>query len=68
VTFLYDRVDADGRVSRRTLPFTLRWLYRFEVEHLLVRAGYELEAIFGSYELDDYSSASERLIAVAHVR
>lgn len=68
VTFLYDRIAADGRVTRRTLPFTLRWMYRFEVEHLLARAGYELEAIFGSYDLDDYSSASERLIAVAHVR
>ncbi len=28
---------ADGGVTRRTLPFTLRWMYRFEVEHLLVK-------------------------------
>lgn len=68
MTFIYDRIDAEGRVSRRTLPLTLRWLYRFEVEHLLERAGYELEAVFGTYDLDDYSAASERLIAVAHVR
>lgn len=68
VTFLYETMDDAGRVTRRVLPLTLRWLYRFELEHLLARAGYELEAIFGSYDLDDYSGSSERLIAVAHVK
>lgn len=67
VTFIYDRTDREGRVSRRVMPFTMRWIYRYELEHLLVRAGYEIEAFFGSYNLDDYTTASERLIAVAHV-
>jgi SAM-dependent methyltransferase len=68
VTFIYDQIDKEGRIIRRTLPFSLRWLFRYELEHLLVRAGYELEAIFGSYELDEYGVGSERLIALAHVR
>ena len=68
VTFIYDRTDAEGRLFRRTMPFAMRWLYRYELEHLLVRAGYEIEAFFGSYFLDDYTSTSERLIAVAHVK
>lgn len=68
MTFIYDRIAAGGGVTRRVLPLTLRWHYRFELEHLLARAGYEVEAIFGSYDLDDYSSASDRLIAMAHVR
>jgi len=68
VTFIYDRSDATGCVVRRVMPFTMRWLYRYELEHLLVRAGYVIEAFFGSYFLDNYSTTSERLIAVAHVR
>ena len=65
VTFLYDEIDSAGRVSRRTLPFTMRWLYRYELEHLLARAGFALEALYGSYELDDYSTESELMLVVA---
>lgn len=65
VTFIYDELDAHGRVTRSVLPFAMRWLYRFELEHLLARAGFALEALYGSYDLDDYESASELMLAVA---
>lgn len=65
VTYLYDETDTDGVVTRRTMRFTLRWFYRYEVEHLLARAGFSLRAIYGSYDLDGYTNGSPRLIAVA---
>ncbi len=65
VEFVYDEIGPDRIVRRDVLPFTMRWLYRFELEYLLKSAGYVVEAWFGSYELDDYSSDSDRLIAVA---
>jgi SAM-dependent methyltransferase len=65
VTYLYDETDAEGRVIRHTMRFTMRWLYRYELEHLLARAGFTLRNLYGSYELDEYSSGSPRLIAVA---
>ncbi|MCS6881363.1 MAG: class I SAM-dependent methyltransferase [Oscillochloridaceae bacterium] len=65
VTLLYDETDADGRVTRRTLRFVLRWLYRFEVEHLLARTGFMTRAVYGSYDLNEYDSNSPRLIVVA---
>jgi SAM-dependent methyltransferase len=65
VTYLYDETDADGGLTRRTMHFTLRWLYRFELEHLLARAGFTLRNLYGSYELDDYGAGSPRMIAVA---
>jgi SAM-dependent methyltransferase len=65
VSFIYDELDAEGRVRRSALPFTMRWLYRYELEHLLARAGFELEALYGSYELDAYSGDSELMLAVA---
>ncbi|HEU5085876.1 MAG TPA: class I SAM-dependent methyltransferase, partial [Roseiflexaceae bacterium] len=65
VQFIYDELDAEGHVCRSVLPFTMRWLYRYELEHLLARAGFALEAVYGSYELDDYSAESELMLAVA---
>jgi SAM-dependent methyltransferase len=65
VTYLYDESDAEGRLSRRTMRFTMRWFYRYELEHLLARAGFTLRNLYGSYDLDEYGSGSPRLIAVA---
>lgn len=65
VTYFYDEIDADGAVSRRTVQFSMRWLYRYELEHLLARTGFSLQHLYGSYDLDDYTAASPRLIAVA---
>lgn len=66
VQFIYDEQAADGTLRRHVLPFTMRWLYRFELEHLLIRAGFVLESWFGDYELAPYTNASDQLIAVAH--
>jgi SAM-dependent methyltransferase len=65
VEFMYDEIGADRVLRRDVLPFTMRWLYRFELELLLDAAGFVLEGLFGSYDLDDYASGSDRLIAVA---
>jgi hypothetical protein len=65
VTYLYDETDASGQVARRTMRFVLRWFYRYEIEHLLARAGFSLRAVYGSYDLDEYITGSPRLIVVA---
>jgi SAM-dependent methyltransferase len=65
IHFIYDELDAEGRVHRNVLPFTMRWLYRYELEHLLARAGFALEAVYGSYDLDEYRPESELMLAVA---
>jgi SAM-dependent methyltransferase len=65
VTFIYDEIDAQGHVRRAALPFTMRWLYRYELEHMLARAGFALEAVYGSYELDEYAAGSELMLTVA---
>jgi SAM-dependent methyltransferase len=66
VTFMIDEVDAQGSVRRTLFPFTVHYLFRAELEHLLHRAGFAVEAIYGSYDLDDFSGDSEKMIAIAH--
>jgi SAM-dependent methyltransferase len=64
-TFLLDKVDGEGIVRRTVIPFSLRYLFRGELELLLRHAGYQIEAIYGSYDLDEFSRDSEKMIAVA---
>jgi len=65
VTVLIDEVDDRGHVRRTIFPFSLRYLFRPELELLLHQAGLEVEAIYGSYDLEEFTGESERLIAVA---
>lgn len=65
ITFIMDDVDGEGSVTRTLFPFTMRYFYRFELELLLRHAGFEVEAIYGSWDLEEFSGDSEKLIAVA---
>jgi SAM-dependent methyltransferase len=65
VEFIYDEIAADGRVTRQVMPFVMRWLYRFEVQHLLAYVGMTMDAVYGDYDLEPYSSDSPQLIVVA---
>ncbi len=64
-TYFYDEVGADGAVRRRTSGLELRYFGRFELELLLERGGFAVEALYGSYDLAPFETESERLIAVA---
>lgn len=68
VTFIYDETTPDGRVRRTLAPFQMRYLHRFEAELLLRLAGYDIEQVYGTYELDPLESDSERMILVARKR
>lgn len=65
VSFFYDEVSADGLLRRHATQFPMRWIYRQELEHLLARAGFALQQVYGSYELDPFRSDSEIMLAVA---
>ena len=65
ITFILDETDAKGAVSRTLFPFRLRYVHRYEMELLLHAAGYRLEAVYGSYELEPFDSSSDKMIFVA---
>jgi SAM-dependent methyltransferase len=63
--FIIDEMDGEGQVRRVVFPFEIHYLFRYELELLLREAGFELEAIYGSYELDEYTGDSAKMITVA---
>jgi SAM-dependent methyltransferase len=46
----------DGRNERLVHAFPMRYLYRFEAEHLLVRSGFEVEHLYAGYDKSPYGS------------
>jgi ubiquinone/menaquinone biosynthesis C-methylase UbiE len=63
-TYFYDDTATDGSVRRSVTSFSLRYTYRYEMELLLDKAGFTLEDFYGSYEFDEYSTGSAKLIYV----
>ena len=52
--------------AKRTLaPFAARYLHRFEGELLLDKAGFALEQVYGPYDLDPFTSESDRTDFIA---
>jgi SAM-dependent methyltransferase len=65
LTYILDEINAEGLVRRVQLPFSLRFVYRYEMELLLRLSGFTLTAVYGSYELEPFDSNSPKMIVVA---
>lgn len=55
----------DEPLRRLTETFPMRYLSRFEVEHLLARSGFVVEAVYGDYDRTPFRDASPEMIVVA---
>ncbi len=54
---IYYVTYPDGHTERLVHAFPMRYLYRFEADHLLVRSGFELEHLYADYDKSPYGSA-----------
>ncbi len=60
--FIFDEYDASGIVvEKRYAPLTLRWVYRYEMQHLLERAGFAIEALYGDFERRAFGDGGEQV-------
>ena len=55
--------DAKGR--RRRVTIRLRWVHRFEMEHLLERSGFVVEDLYGDFAGRPFGSLSTEMVWVA---
>lgn len=65
IEFIYYVTHADGTRERIVEPFPLRYFFRFEVEHLLGRAGFRLAALYGDFDRSPLRDDSPEMIFVA---
>ena len=62
--YFFDETQVDGVVKRTATRLTLRYIYRYELQLLLERAGFSLEELYGSYDSDEFGEGSTKLIGV----
>jgi SAM-dependent methyltransferase len=56
VELVYYVTHPDGRRDRLVHAFPMRYLFRFEAEHLLSRSGFEVEKLYADYNKTLYGS------------
>ncbi|MCA9793304.1 MAG: class I SAM-dependent methyltransferase [Candidatus Eremiobacteraeota bacterium] len=63
---IYETLDEQGRVAEKRYVFlTQRWFFRWEMHHLLERAGLRVEHLYGSFKREPYREMGQELIWVA---
>jgi len=58
----YDIVARDGSLTRRFVEWPFRYTFRHEAEHLLERAGFEIEALYGGHQREPFESDSRLML------
>jgi hypothetical protein len=56
VETIYYVKHPDGREERLVHGFPMRYLFRFEAEHLLARCGFEVEQLYADFDKSAYGS------------
>ena len=65
-TFIDETLSDEGAVlSRVYRDLKLRYTFRYEMEHLLLRSGFEIEALFGDFFGSAFEDFSPEMIWVA---
>jgi len=55
---IYDVPQPDGSTQRVVWEFQLHYFFRFELEHLLVRAGFEIEDVFSDFDRSPFGATT----------
>ncbi len=64
---IWEEIDAEGQVTERwdSGPIRLHCVFRFEMEHLLARTGFRVEAVYGSFFREELTDESQDMVWVA---
>jgi len=55
----------DQQGKWRKTSFTLRYVHRFEMEHLLQRTGFQVETLYGGFDRSEFGESSPEMVWVA---
>jgi SAM-dependent methyltransferase len=65
IELIYYVRDAGGAITRIVQAFPMRYFFRFELEHLLARAGFEITELYGGLDLSPFTDSSLEMIVIA---
>jgi ubiquinone/menaquinone biosynthesis C-methylase UbiE len=59
---ILEEIDGEGRVvDKHYAPLTLRYIYRYEMQYLLERCGFEIEALWGDWQRGPFRYGGEQI-------
>jgi ubiquinone/menaquinone biosynthesis C-methylase UbiE len=67
VEMIFNVTHADGKQERLVMAWTLRYFFRYEVEHLLARCGFRVESEYGNFDESPLGDDSPEMIFLAKV-
>lgn len=62
---VYEEIDDEGGLTRKVLPFKLRYVFRYEMQALLEKNGFRVSEVFGTFDKRPYDYYSGEMIFVA---
>jgi len=65
VELIYHVTSPDGRAERIVEPLTIRYFFRYELEHVLARAGFRVAELYGDFDRSPLRDGSPEMIFVA---
>ena len=66
IRMVIEELDEDNAVARKMYrDYSLRYCYRWEIHHLLMMCGFEIEDLFGDFDRSEFDASSTELIWVA---
>ncbi len=65
IELIYYVRDPAGQTTRIVQAFPLRYYFRFELEHLLPRAGFQITELYGSLDRAPFTDSSLEMIVIA---
>ncbi|MBI4198398.1 MAG: class I SAM-dependent methyltransferase [Chloroflexi bacterium] len=66
---IIEELDGKGELVHTThVEYQLRYLYRFEMQHLLAACGYELEEVYGGFAREPLDETSTEMVWVARAQ
>ncbi|HXH23421.1 MAG TPA: class I SAM-dependent methyltransferase [Dehalococcoidia bacterium] len=65
-TFIHEALDSRGEIiSRLNRKMRLRYVFRYEMQHLLELCGFEVEALYGGFRREPFTDSSSEMVWVA---
>jgi ubiquinone/menaquinone biosynthesis C-methylase UbiE len=59
---IFEEVDGEGKMVSRTYNLlTLRFIYRYEMQHLLELCGFQVEALYGDFRRSPFRAGGEQV-------
>jgi SAM-dependent methyltransferase len=65
IELIYYVTDSAGATTRIVQAFPMRYFFRYELEHLLDRSGFQVESLFGNFDQSPFMDSSPEMIVVA---